>query len=95
MGIIKEPILTEKVVDQTDKFNRYGFIVDLHANKIQIKKAVEEMYGVEVVKVNTMIYPAKTKLKYTKRGFQESKRGAFKKAIVELKEGQSIDFFNQ
>lgn len=95
MGIIKEPILTEKMVGLSDKFNRYGFIVDLKANKIQIKKAVEDMYGVNVVKVNTMIYPAKTKLKYTKRGFSESKKGAYKKAIVELEEGQSIDFFNQ
>jgi large subunit ribosomal protein L23 len=94
MGIIKSPILTEKMVDQTDKYNRYGFVVDLKATKPQIKKAIEDLYGVDVVSVRTMIYPAKTKLKYTKRGLQQSKKGAYKKAIVELKEGQSIDFFN-
>ncbi|NPA46051.1 MAG: 50S ribosomal protein L23 [Chlorobi bacterium] len=94
MGIIKSPVLTEKMVNQTDKYNRYGFIVDLHANKLQIKKAVEDLYGVKVVSVRTMIYPAKTKVKYTKRGLQESKQGAYKKAIVQLEEGQSIDFYN-
>ncbi len=94
MGIIKSPVLTEKMVNQTDKYNRYGFIVDLHANKLQIKKAVEDLYGVNVVSVRTMIYPAKTKVKYTKRGLQESKQGAYKKAIVQLEEGQSIDFYN-
>jgi len=95
MSIIKRPILTEKMVDQTDKFNRYGFVVDLKADKQQIKNAIEKMYDVEVVKVRTMIYPAKKKVKYTKRGIFTSKEGAYKKAIVELKEGQSIDFYNQ
>ncbi len=95
MDVIKKPILTEKMVDLTDKFNRYGFVVDIHADKHQIKKAVEDMYGVEVVSVRTMIYPAKKKTKYTKRGINVSKRGAFKKAIVQLKEGDSIDFYNQ
>ncbi len=94
MGIIKKPILTEKMVDQTDKFNRYGFVVDIKATKDQIKSAVEKMYGVKVVKVNTMIYPAKRKVKYTKRGLSLSKQGAYKKAIVQLQEGDSIDFYN-
>ncbi len=95
MSIIKRPILTEKMVDQADKFNRYGFVVDLKADKQQIKNAIEKMYGVEVLKVRTMIYPAKKKLKYTRSGIFTSKKGAFKKAIVDLKEGQSIDFYNQ
>ncbi len=95
MGIIKKPILTEKMVDQTDKFNRYGFIVDIKADKQQIKNAIEKMYDVEVVKVRTMIYPAKKKTKYTRKGIFTSKTGAYKKAIVELKADQSIDFYNQ
>jgi len=95
MSIIKRPILTEKMLDQTDKYNRYGFIVDIAADKQQIKKAIENLYDVEVVKVRTMIYPAKRKTKYTRKGIFTSKQGAYKKAIVELKEGQSIDFYNQ
>jgi len=95
MSIIKRPVLTEKMLDQTDKYNRYGFIVDIKADKNQIKNEVERLYGVDVVKVRTMIYPAKKKVKYTRKGIFTSKEGAYKKAIVELKEGQSIDFYNQ
>jgi len=95
MSIIKRPILTEKMLDQTDKFNRYGFIVDIKADKEQIKKELEKLYGVKVVKVRTMIYPAKKKTKYTRKGIFTSKEGAYKKAIVELEKGQSIDFYNQ
>ncbi|NPA42938.1 MAG: 50S ribosomal protein L23 [Chlorobi bacterium] len=95
MSIIKRPILTEKMVDQTDKYNRYGFIVDIKATKEDIKREVEKLYNVEVLKVRTMIYPARKKTKYTRKGVFTSKEGAYKKALVDLKEGQSIDFYNQ
>ena len=73
--------------------NRYGFVVDKRANKIQIKNAVEEFYNVKVVDVNTMNYSGKVKSRYTKAGFLTGHTNAFKKAIVTLAEGDSIDFY--
>ena len=95
MGIIIKPIVTEKQTAITDKFpNRYGFRVSPDANKLEIKKAVEEMYGVTVERVNTMNYAGKKKSRYTKSGIINGKTSAFKKAIVTLKEGETIDFFS-
>ena len=95
MGIIIKPIVTEKQTAITDKFpNRYGFRVSPDANKLEIKKAVEEMYGVNVESVNTMNYAGKKKSRYTKSGIINGKTSAFKKAIVTLKEGETIDFFS-
>ena len=95
MGIIIKPIVTEKQTAITDKFpNRYGFRVSPDANKLEIKKAVEEMYGVTVESVNTMNYAGKKKSRYTKSGSINGKTSAFKKAIVTLKEGETIDFFS-
>lgn len=74
-------------------YNRYGFVVDKRANKIEIKKAVESFYGVKVLDVNTMNYDGKRKSRYTKAGFLTGKTNAFKKAIVTLAEGDSIDFY--
>ena len=73
--------------------NRYGFIVDKRANKIQIKNAVEEFYNVKVVDVNTMNYSGKLKSRYTKAGFLTGRTNAYKKAIVTLAAGDSIDFY--
>ena len=73
--------------------NRYGFIVDKRANKIQIKSAIEQFYGVKVIDVNTMNYSGKVKSRYTKVGFLTGRTNAFKKAIVTLVEGDSIDFY--
>jgi len=73
--------------------NRYGFVVDKRANKIEIKKAVETFYGVKVIDVNTMNYSGKLKSRYTKAGFLTGRTNAFKKAIVTLAEGDSIDFY--
>ena len=73
--------------------NRYGFIVDKRANKIEIKKAVESFYNVKVMDVNTMNYSGKVKSRYTKAGFLTGRTNAFKKAIVTLAEGDSIDFY--
>lgn len=95
MGIIIKPIVTEKQTAITEKFaNRYGFRVSPKANKFEIKKAVEEMYNVTVVDVNTLKYSGKQKTRYTKSGIISGKQTAFKKAIITLKEGETIDFFS-
>ena len=79
---------------QAEKLNRYGFIVDKKADKLQIRKEVEDLYGVKVDSVNTIRYAGKRKSRYTKAGFVEGRTNAYKKAIVTLKEGQAIDFFS-
>ena len=95
MGIIIKPIVTEKQTAITEKMdNRYGFRVSPDANKLEIKKAVQDMYNVTVVDVNTINYSGKQKSRYTKSGIINGKQAAFKKAIVTLKEGETIDFFS-
>ena len=93
MSTIIKPIITEKITKDGELFNRFGFIVDKKANKIVIKKAVEAAYGVSVVSVNTMIYRADRSTKYTKSGMISGKTSAYKKAIVQLKDGETIDFY--
>ena len=94
MGIIIKPIVTEKQTQISGKFsNRVGFRVSPDANKLEIKKAIEDMYEVTVVKVNTMNYDGKKKSRYTKTGFVTGRESSFKKAIVTLKEGETIDLF--
>ncbi|MDR0431169.1 MAG: 50S ribosomal protein L23 [Tannerellaceae bacterium] len=95
MGIIIKPIITEKQTAITEKMpNRYGFRVSPDANKLDIKHAIESMYDVTVVDVNTMNYSGKRKVRYTKSGVISGKQAAYKKAIVTLKEGDIIDFFS-
>lgn len=94
MIIIKKPVITEKMTAISEKLNRYAFIVDVRANKLQIKQAVQELYGVQVAAVNTLRYDGKLKSRYTKAGLVEGKRDAFKKAIVTLAKGETIDFFS-
>ena len=94
MDILVKPILTEKATNESELRNSYTFIVSKDANKIQIKKDIEESYGVSVIKVRTMIYGAQSMTKYTKRGVQKSKKGAYKKALVKISEGDRIDFFS-
>ena len=94
MEALIKPILTEKMTIQGEKLNRYGFIVDPRANKIQIRNAVEQMYGVVVTDVNTMNYMGKAKSRYTKAGLIEGRNNNYKKAIVTLKEGDQIDFYS-
>ncbi|MDP3451489.1 MAG: 50S ribosomal protein L23, partial [Bacteroidales bacterium] len=84
MEILIKPIVTEKMTIQGEKLNRYGFMVDRFANKIQIKTAVEEMYGVKVLDVNTMNYHGKRKSRFTKAGLLSGRTNHFKKAIVTL-----------
>lgn len=93
MSIIIKPIITEKITKDGEVFNRFGFIVAKKANKIQIKKAVEAVYGVGVVSVNTMNYRADRTVKYTKSGLISGKTNAYKKAIVQVQEGETIDFY--
>lgn len=94
MAIILKPIVTEKVTGLGEKFNRYGFQVEKTANKIEIKQAVEAMYNVTVIAVNTTIVAPKVKSRYTKSGVVAGKIGAYKKALVTLKEGDQIDFYS-
>ena len=93
-GIIQRPILTEKMTLESEKNNRYGFIVDKRANKVEIKKAIEKLYGVSVDSVNTMNYGGgKKKMKYTNQGVVFQKNKAYKKAVVTVAEGDVIDLY--
>lgn len=94
MDILLKPIVTEKATAQSEDLNKFGFIVDKRANKIQIKKAVEEMYGVTVESVNTMRYAGKVKSRYTRSGIIAGRTNSFKKAIVTLADGETIDFYS-
>lgn len=94
MGIIIKPIVTEKMTAQGEKLNRYGFIVDRKANKIEIKSAVEQMYNVSVVSVNTLNYKGKRKSRYTKAGMLRGRMNHFKKAYVALAGDDKIDFYS-
>ena len=94
MIIIKKPVITEKMTTISEKLNKFAFIVDKNANKYQIKDAVEKLYDVKVVAVNTMNYDGKLKSRYTKSGVVSGRRAAFKKAIVTLREGDTIDFYS-
>ena len=95
MAFILKPLVTEKMTKITDKRpNRYGFIVSPEANKLQIKEEVERLYNVTVVDVNTLSYAGKRSQRYTRAGLVKGKKSAFKKAIVTLKEGETIDFYS-
>ena len=94
MGILIKPLVTEKMTIQGDKLNRYGFIVDRAANKVEIKNAVEQMYGVTVKDVNTVNYHGKRKSRYTKAGILTGRANHFKKAFVTLAGEDKIDFYS-
>jgi large subunit ribosomal protein L23 len=94
MGIIIKPIVTEKMTQLGEKLNRYGFRVDKRANKIEIKQAVEALYNVTVIDVNTMIVAPKKRSRYTKTRFIEGRKPSWKKAIVTVKDGEQIDFYS-
>ena len=95
MEIIVKPLISERMTRTTEKMpNRCGFVVDKRANKYQIKNAVESLYNVKVVDVNTMNYSGKRKSRYTKAGFITGRKNAFKKAIVTLAKDNTIDFYS-
>ena len=95
MSVIVKPIFTEKQTAITEKFeNRYGFIVVPSANKVEIKKAVETLYNVKVESVNTIKYDGKERSRFSKSGVVKGRTSSYKKAIVTLKKGETIDLFS-
>jgi large subunit ribosomal protein L23 len=95
MAFIIKPLVTEKMNNITEKKpNRFGFIVRPDANKLEIQKEVESLYHVTVTDVNTIRYAGKRQSRYTKAGLVRGQKNAFKKAIVTLKEGDTIDFYS-
>jgi len=94
MNILIKPIITEKATADVENFNRYGFMVNPKANKVEIKKAVEAAYEVSVIKVRTINVRPDRKTRHTKTGVQTGKTNAIKKAIVQVAEGDSIDFYS-
>ena len=92
--VLIKPVLTEKANAQQDKLRRYAFKVARKANKLEIKKAVEEFYNVNVIDVNTAVAPGKSKVRYTKAGFIAGRKPAYKKAFVTVAEGETIDLYS-
>lgn len=94
-AIIKKPVITEKATGQNEKANRFSFVVDRAANKLEIKDAVEKLYGVQVTEVRTMNYGGgKSSVKYTNRGVVEQRSKQWKKAVVTVADGETIDLFS-
>lgn len=93
--VLVRPVITEKVNRQMEASGRYTFIVGKRANKLEIKKAVEEFYGVKVSDVNTVVVPAKNKSRFTKAGLLSGRKPSYKKAVITLAEGETIDLFSQ
>lgn len=94
MSIIIKPIISEKANYLQDLRGAYSFLVQPKSNKIQIKNAIEAMYGVKVADVRTMIYAPKVSVKNTKKGLQVGKTNKLKKAVVSLAGGEVIDIFS-
>lgn len=92
--VLIKPILTEKANSQQESLHRYAFKVARKANKLEIKKAIEEFYGVNVVDVNTAVVPGKNKTRYTKKGFTKGQKPAYKKAMVTVAQGENIDLYS-
>lgn len=93
MKVVIRPVITEKAENLTEKRNQYTFIVEKSANKIQIKKDIEEVYKVNVTDVNTMRMPGKVKIKGTRSGYQIGRKPSYKKAIVTVESGEIIDIY--
>ena len=91
--VLIKPILTEKANKQQEKLRKVSFKVDRRANKLEIKKAVEQFYSVTVLDVNTLVVPAKNKSKFTKGGFIQGLKGGYKKALVTIGAGEEIDLY--
>jgi large subunit ribosomal protein L23 len=92
-NILIKPLITEKVAVLNEK-GKYGFVVAKKANKVEIKKAIEKLYGVNVEEINTMIYRGKTKTRYSKSGMLSGRTDSYKKAIVKVAEGEVIDIYS-
>ena len=94
MEFLKKPILTEKASALTEKSNRFTFKVEPKANKLQIKAAIEKMYNVNILAINTMVVNGKMKSRNTKGGLVSGRSPKYKKAIVTLKDGETIDYYS-
>jgi large subunit ribosomal protein L23 len=94
MSILIKPIITEKATNHSEIFNRYTFVVAKKANKLEIKGAVEAAYGVSILSVKTLNYPIQRNTKFTKKGLVTGVKSGYKKAIVQVAEGENIDFYN-
>jgi large subunit ribosomal protein L23 len=94
MTVIIKPIITEKMTHLGEKLNRYGFMVDRKANKLQIMQAIKDLYGVDVASVNTMVFSGKNKSRFTKSGVISGRTNTYKKAIITLAKGETIDFYS-
>ncbi|MDC1080563.1 50S ribosomal protein L23 [Flavobacteriaceae bacterium] len=94
MNILIKPIITEKATADSETNNCYTFLVSPTSNKIEIKKAVEATYGVSVEKVRTLRYGVERKTRYTKTGLQQGKTNSTKKVIIQVAEGDAIDFYS-
>ncbi len=94
-NVIIKPVITEKSQLLSGDGNRFTFVVAKTANKYQIREAVERQFEVSVTRVNTIRMPAKLKSRFTKRGLQRGRRNAYKKAIITLKDGDTIDFYGE
>lgn len=92
--ILIKPIITEKATKLSEKKAQYAFVVAKDSNKVQIKAAVEKMFGVNVKGVSTSITPGKLKNKFTKKGVIAGRKPSSKKAYVTLAAGESIDFYS-
>jgi large subunit ribosomal protein L23 len=93
MGVLIKPLVTEKI-SAMNEHGKYGFVVEKSANKVEIRKEVEKTYGVTVESVNTMLHPGKKKSRYTKSGMLEGSTPSYKKAVVQVAEGDIIDFYS-
>ena len=93
-NVLVRPVITEKVNTQIERNGRYTFVVDKKANKLEVKQAVEEFYGVKVDDVNTIVVPGKNKSRFTKAGLLKGVKPSYKKAVVTLVEGDTIDLFS-
>ena len=93
MSILIKPLITEKMTELSEKRGQYGFVVNRDANKVEIRKAVEEQYNVTVTSVNTMMYAGKNKKRYTKTAIVDGRTNHVKKALVSVADGDVIDFY--
>ena len=93
MSLLIKPLITEKMTELSEKRNQYGFVVDRGANKVEIRKAIEDQYNVTVTNVNTMVYAGKNKKRYTKSAILDGRTNHFKKALVTVADGDVIDFY--
>lgn len=94
-NVLIKPLITEKTESLTTKSSKYTFLVDKKSNKVEIKKAVEKMYSVNVDSVNTLIMPSKSRSRNTKAGLIKGRVSGYKKAVITLAGGEQIDYFGE